>query len=410
MAARGILGDIGAAMALTDLEIRKAELREKGYRLNDREGLHLWVAPSGVKSWRWKYRFNGKEVLMTLGVYPALPLKDARDLQAVARRKVRDGISPVEERRALVMVGAVKMPFKVVAEAWLERWTAGKAEKHALNTERRLRDDILTRLGEREADEIQPPDIVAMAKAIEGRGASDVARRSIQTTNQIFRYGIAHGLCRMNPAAMFRPGDVLKQVDVENFARVSEKELPILLHKMRYYNGAPLTKLAMRLLSLTFLRTSELIGAEWPEIDMEKARWDIPKGRMKGGKRPHIVPLSRQSVAAFRELRNYRRGSALIFPGERDAQKPMSNNTILKALERMGYKGLMTGHGFRGVASTILHERRYAHEHIELQLAHAPENDVSAAYNHALYLEERGKMMQDWADYLDAMAEAGSGD
>jgi integrase len=398
---------------LTDVQIRKAAAREVGYALKDGDGLHLWVAPSGVKSWRWKYRFAGKQVFMTYGVYPVLSLKDVRGLHLDARRKLMDGISPAEEKRfRLAPVDeAVRMPFRTVAEGWLERWTAGKATKHALNTERRLRDDILKFLGDRDVDGIKPPDIVAMAKAIEGRGASDVARRAIQTTNQIFRYGIAHGLCQVNPAAMFKPGDVLKQIPAENFARVSEKDLPLLLHKMRYYNGAPLTQLAMRLLSLTFLRTSELIGGVWAEIDLEKGRWDIPKDRMKGGKRPHIVPLSRQSIAALREVRNYRRGSGtLIFPGDRNPEKPMSNNTILKALERMGYKGVMTGHGFRGVASTILHERSYAHEHIELQLAHAPENDVSAAYNFALHLDERAKMMQDWADYLDAAAEQGAGD
>jgi integrase len=401
-------------MPLTDVQVRKAEGRNKGYRLSDDggyRGLYLWVAPSGGKSWRWKYRFKGKEVLMTFGPYPEISLKEARDQHLDGRRKLLDGISPAEEKRNGIKkkAGPVVNPFKVVAEAWLEKWTAGKDEKHAANTERRLRDDILTRLGEREIDEIQPPDVVAVVKAIEARGASDVARRALQTTNQIFRYGIAHGLCRQNPAAMFRPGDVLKQVDVENFARVSEKELPPLLRKMKYYSGAPLTRLAMRLLSLTFLRTSELIGAEWPEIDMDGARWDIPKERMKGGKRPHVVPLSRQAVESLRELRNYRKNDRLVFPGDRDAEKPMSNNTILKALERMGYKGIMTGHGFRGVASTILHEKRYAHEYIELQLAHAPEDAVSAAYNHALYFEERAKIMQDWADYLDYMTAQGDG-
>jgi integrase len=191
-----------------------------------------------------------------------------------------------------------------------------------------------------------------------------------------------------------------------NYARVDAKELPNLLRSIEVYRGTPVTRLAIKLMAVTFVRTSELIGAKWTEFDFEAARWDIPGERMKM-RTPHIVPLAAQAVEVLETLQTLTGKSEWLFPGDRDSKKPMSNNTVLKALERMGYKGRMTGHGFRGLASTILHEQGCAHEHIELQLAHAPRNAVSAAYNHALYLEPRAKMMQEWADFLERTQRGG---
>lgn len=185
-----------------------------------------------------------------------------------------------------------------------------------------------------------------------------------------------------------------------NYARIDAKDLHGLLREIEIYRGTHVTRLAMKLMALTFVRTSELIGAKWSEFDLEANRWDIPADRMKM-RTPHIVPLARQSLEVLNLLQGLTGHSEWLFPGDRDVTKPMSNNTILKALERMGYKGTMTGHGFRGLASTVLHEQGYTHDHIELQLAHAPRNAVSAAYNHALYVEPRAKMMQGWADYLE---------
>jgi integrase len=240
-----------------------------------------------------------------------------------------------------------------------------------------------------------------MILAIESRGAEDVARRALQITNSIFRFGIARGTNHQNPAGAFKPKDVLKSIKTVNFARIERSELPALLHAIEYYDGSPLTRLALKLMCLVFLRTSEMIAGEWNEINWAEARWDLPKEKMKGGTRPHVVPLSRQAISVLEELRNYGKDDRWLFPGDRDRKKHMSNNTILKALERMGFKGKMTGHGFRGVASTLLHEQGYEHEHIELQLHHCPEDDVSAAYNYAKYIEPRKKMMQDWADFLE---------
>jgi integrase len=249
-------------------------------------------------------------------------------------------------------------------------------------------------------------ELVQLAKSIESRGASDMAKRILQIVGMVFRYAVAHGYSKRNPAAEIRPSDILKPTRKINMARIDAKELPALLRAIEVYEGRQLTRLAIKLMALTFVRTSELIGARWEEFDIDARRWSIPATRMKM-KTPHIVPLSLQAVEVLELLRTISGNRELVFPGEQDYKKPMSNMTILKALERMGYKGRMTGHGFRGLASTILHEQGYNHDHIELQLAHAPRNAVSAAYNHALYLEPRTKMMQDWADYLECTQRGG---
>ena len=227
----------------------------------------------------------------------------------------------------------------------------------------------------------------------------DIAKRALQTTGQVFRYAIAHGLATRNPAADIKPGDVLGTRKKENYARLDAKELPELLRKIEAYQGTPTTRLAIKLMALTFVRTSELIGARWAEFDLDAKRWDIPAQRMKM-KTPHVVPLSTQAVEVLRTLQLLTGGRELLFPGERDHAKPMSNNTILMALARMGYKHRMTGHGFRGIASTLLHEMGFEHAHIEIQLTHQERNAVSASYNHATYLTQRAVMMQNWGDYL----------
>jgi integrase len=243
-----------------------------------------------------------------------------------------------------------------------------------------------------------------MVNAIEQRGASDLAKRALETTGQIFRYAIAHGYATRNPAADIKPADILKSTRKVNFARVDAKELPGLLKAIEVYQGSVVTRLAMKLMAMCFPRTSELIGARWSEFDLKARRWNIPAARMKM-KSPHIIPLSTQALEVLGLLRTVTGSGELLFPGDRNASKPMSNNTILQALKRMGYGPLsaqrQTGHGFRGIASTILHEQGFEHDHIELQLAHTQRNAVSASYNHALYLAPRAKMMQAWANFLE---------
>ena len=389
-------------MTLSDTEIRKAKSNRKPYKLSDGGGLYAWITPAGGKLWRWAYRYEGKEKTMTFGKYPDVSLAMARERHSAARKTLANGVDPMALRKAEKTAQQVSSAnsFKSVTDLWLDHWAEGKSIRHVAYVRRRMDADILPRLGARPIADIEAPELVAMTKAIEQRGARDIAKRSLETTGQVFRYAIAHGYAKRNPASEIRPSDILKQSHKTNHPRIDAKELPDLLRRLEVYQGTHLTRLAIKLIALTFVRTSELIGAKWAEFDLEAARWDIPPERMKM-KTPHIVPLADQTIEVLQMLRPLSGTSEWLFPGDRNNNKPMSNNTILKALERMGYKGRMTGHGFRGLASTILHERGYDHEHIELQLAHVPRNAVSAAYNHALYLEPRAKMMSDWADFLE---------
>jgi integrase len=389
-------------MGLSDLAVRKAMPRPKPYHLVDGKGLSLSVTPSGGKLWRWRYRFGGHEKLMALGKYPEITLAMARERLSEGRKQLAVGVDPMAQRKVdkTEQLIASAGSFSNVSALWLDHWRDDKSHRHVETTRRRLETNVLPCLGALQTADIQAPDIVAMVKTIEARGARNVAKRAHETTGQIFRYAIAHGYAKRNPATDIRPRDILKSSPKTNMARIEAKELCDLLRQIEVYPGTHVTRLAIKLIALTFVRTSELIEAKWPEFDLEAGRWDIPAKRMNM-RTPHIVPLARQAVEVLQMLRQLTGHRDWVFPGDLNPSRPMSNNTILKGLERMGYKGRMTGHGFRGLASTILHEQGYPHDHIELQLAHSPRNAVSAAYNHALYLAPRAKMMQDWADYLE---------
>jgi integrase len=393
---------------LTDTEIRKAKPKDKPYQMTDGRGLFLWVTPKGAKLWRWKYRFNGDQKQISYGQYPDVPLVDARERHAEARKLLAAGVDPMAQRKAekAALMASDANSFHAIAGLWLAHWSVGKSMRHVVTTRRRMEANVFPSLGARPIAEIEAPELVATVKAIDARGASDLAKRALETTGQIFRDAIAHGHAKRNPAAEIRPGDILKPTRKVNFARVDAQELPALLRAIEVYRGKVVTRLAMKLMALTFVRTSELIGARWCEFDVEARRWNIPAERMKM-RTPHIVPLSSQAIELLELLRAITGGGELLFPGDRDHRKPMSNNTILVSLRRMGYGGEMTGHGFRGIASTILHEQGWPHEHIELQLAHAPRNAVSASYNHALYLEPRAKLMQHWSDFLEMTQRGG---
>lgn len=393
----------GENMALTDIAIKSIKPRESAFKVTDSRGLQLHVTSLGSKLWRLAYRFDGKQKLMALGSYPDVSLAQARDKADLARKLLATGTDPMAARKSdkIARRLAVEDTFTAVAKKWWESWKAARSDSHTVYVWRRLEADVFPAIGLRPVAEIEAPELVAMMKAIEKRGALDIAKRALQTCSQIFRYAIAHGVAKRNPAVEIRPSDVLASRKKQNYARVENKDLPELLRKIEVYNGNTVTRVAIKLMAMTFVRTSELIGARWEEFDLDGARWDIPASRMKM-KTPHIVPLSTQAITLLRSLNTLTGHSALLFPGERDHQKSMSNNTILGALDRMGYAGRMTGHGFRGIASTLLHEQGWPHEHIELQLAHQERNQVSASYNHALYLQPRAKMMQAWSNYLDA--------
>jgi len=407
-------------MALTDLKLRAAKPAAKPYHLTDRQGLFLAIQPNGSKLWRWKYRFQSKFRLMAFGSYPEISLADARAAHAAARALLLRGSDPMAERRAKKSIelaskrkaevegnGDLLNSFREVAAQWFKKWKVGKVERYARDTETRLEEDVLSRIGNRPTADIKPSEIANMILAIEERGAADVARRALQNTQQIFRYALALGLAEQNPAAAFRPSDILKQRITTNFARVEASELPALMKKIDLYDGAHFVRLALQMMALVFVRTGELIPAQWSEFDRKAKLWSIPAERMKM-RRPHLVPLSRQVLAVLDELWERRKNDVWVFPGERSCPF-MNKNSMLGALKRMGYKGAMTGHGFRGLASTILNEMDYERAHIEMQLAHAPKDDVEAAYNKALYLRQRRVMMQGWADFLDEARQSGKG-
>jgi len=389
---------------LTDTAVRKAKPSIKSFKLADGKGLHLLVQTNGTKLWQVRYYISGKEKTASLGQYPDVTLGEARDKRDKLRKTLAQGDDPVAVKRAQkeARAKAEANTFKVVAMQWYAHWSPARNQRHAGYVLRRLEADVFPVIGGMPLIDIEPKHLVTVMKAIQERGALDIAKRAYETCSQIFRYAVAHGIAQRNPASDIKPGDVLPERVKENYARVDARDLPQLLRKIESYQGTAITRLSMKLMALTFVRTSELIGARWEEFDLEARRWDIPTHRMKM-RTPHVVPLSTQAIQVLLALKEITGHRDILFPGERDHSKPMSNNTILGALKRMGYQGTMTGHGFRGIASTALHEQGYEHQHIELQLAHTQRNAVSAAYNHALYLEPRAKMMQGWGDYLDRL-------
>jgi integrase len=396
-------------MALTDTAIRTSKPLDKPFKLYDEGGLFLQVTPSGGKWWRFKYRFDGKEKLLSFGTYPEVTLASARERRDNARKLLANEppIDPSEKRQKekAEKVANKSNTFELWAKKWWQHWQSGKSPRHAGYVKRRLEADIYPNIGKLPINDIEAHQVVDTVKAIAERGALDIAKRAHQTIGQVFRYAIAHNKeskAKRNPASEIKPSDIIESRQKQNYARVEIKELPQLLRALESSKSQPLTRLAVKLISLTFVRTTELIEAKWSEFDFDEKQWRIPAERMKM-KMPHIVPLSKQSIQTLETIKAISGQCELVFPNQNDYSKPMSNNTILKALEIAGYKHRMTGHGFRGIASTALHEQGFEHLHIELQLAHQERSQVSAAYNHALYLKQRILMMQHWADYLDAI-------
>jgi len=388
---------------LTDTLIRKSKTPSKPTKLSDERGLYLLLAPSGGKWWRLKYQYAGKEKLLSLGTYPDVSLAKARRLRDEARQLVADGEDPSaqrqEEKRAKVEAAA--NDFATVAREWLENVKPKWAAVYHSDTGKRFEAFVFPALGRRPIAQVTPKELLDVLRKIEARGTVETAHKVARACGQVFRYGIVTGRCERNPAADLR-GALKARPKVKHMAALPAAELPDFLRKIEAYDGELQTKLALRLLALTFVRTNELRGATWAELDLDKAEWTIPAERMKT-KQPHHVPLSRQAVEDFRKLQALNGKWPWVFAG-RAPTTPMSKNTVLFALYRMGYHGRMTGHGFRALASTALNEMGYRPDVIERQLAHAEKNAVRAAYHRSQYLEERKTMMQQWADYLEAQA------
>lgn len=399
-------------MPLTKTQCQNAKPKDKPYKLGDSGGLYLEISPGGGKYWRLKYRYLGTEKRLALGVFPTVTLADARRRRDEAKTLLANDIDPSaakkDKKRQAIQNAA--NTFEAVGREWhtkqLERWDPKTGKK----VMRYLENDIFPYIGSRPIADIDPPELLEALRKIEGRGAYYNAGRIRQLCGQIFRYGVATGKNPRDPSADLK--GALTTAKTNHYAALDIKEMPDFLRTLERNDARlfPQTRRSIRLLMLTMTRTSELILASWDEIDLEKAIWEIPGSRMKMGN-PHIVPLSWQAVALFREQKEDTKhlNTPWVFPNQVRPQKAMSNNTILMGIKRMGYAGRMTGHGFRALAmTTIMEVLDYPHEIPDTQLAHAKGDSVRRAYDRTKFIPQRKKMMQEWADYLDALAVGGT--
>lgn len=387
-------------MPLTDIKVKNAKLADKQYKLTDGEGMYLLVHPNGGKYWRLKYQFAGKEKTLAIGTYPTISLSEARDKRFIAKKQIADGIDPSQDKREQKLQRTINSEnsFESIAREWHQKNYAKWKPKHAGNILKRLEADLFPVIGFRPINQINAPELLSAVQKIEKRGAIDMAHRALQNSGQIFRYAVATSRAARDISADLK--GALTPKTTTHHAKLEEDELPEFLRRLENYEGELQTKLAFKFLILTFVRTIEVRGARWDEINFDKKEWHIPPGRMKM-KEKHIVPLSKQALVILKEMQKLSGNREFIFPSHQSPNKFMSENTLLYAVYRMGYHSRMTVHGFRSTASTILNENGFNKDHIERQLAHGERDKVRAAYNHAQYLPERKKMMQWWADYLD---------
>ncbi|MBI3045061.1 MAG: integrase arm-type DNA-binding domain-containing protein [Betaproteobacteria bacterium] len=402
-------------MPLTDTAIRNAKPTEKPVRLFDGGGLYLEVSPTGGKWWRFKYRFAGKEKRLSLGVYPDVPLagrkdknsnewiKGARDRRDEARQLLAEGVDPGENRKALksARVERAGNSLEVIAREWYAKQSTAWAENHGTRIIRRFERDVFPWIGGRPIAEITAPELLAVIRRIESRGALETAHRALSNCGQVFRYAVATGRAERDPSGDLR--GALTPVKGEHFAAITDpKRAGELLRAIDGYQGTLTVQCALRLAPLVFVRPGELRNAQWADVDLDAAEWRYTVSKTET---PHIVPLSTQAVAILRELHGLTGGGRYVFPGVRSQKRPMSDNAILAAMRRMGIgKDEMSGHGFRAMARTILDEVLAVRpDLIEHQLAHAVRDPNGRAYNRTAHLPERRKMMQQWADYLDKL-------
>ncbi len=391
-------------MKLTNIACKNALPKDKPYKISDGGGVYLYVMPNGSKYWHFRYRYAGKEKRLALGVYPEISLQIARDKRLSARRLINEGIDPglEKKRKKFQRQLDANNTFKLIAEEWIEHNLGTWSKNHAETVRRRLTVDVYPKIGTMPIKDINAPMLLPVLRAIENRGAHEVARRSLQYIGQIFRYATVTGRCERDISADLK--GALKPFKRGHYAAMDMSELPEFLEVLNSNKARlfPQTLIAVKLLMLTFVRTSELIKATWDEIDFDNKMWVIPAERMKM-RRPHMVPLSDQVIDLLKELKGLNPPNRVhLFPSRNNPRSYMSNNTILTALARMGYRGTHTGHGFRALAmSTIKEKLKYRHEVVDRQLAHAPQNQIDKAYDRAKYLDERVSMMQEWADYLD---------
>lgn len=379
-------------MPLTDIQIRKANPKEKPYTLNDGNGLSLLVEPNGSKGWRFRYRFAGKPKMISLGVYGQVTLAEARKKRDEAKKQLAENINPSDARKSekIALRYATENTFYAVAMEWHSSKCSTWSDGYASEILRCFENDIFPYIGKRPIDQIAPLELLAVLQKIEKRGALEQANKIRRRCGEVFRYAVITGRVKYNPAPDL--AGAMNKPETKHFPFLREDEIPNFVKALNNYQGSKITKYATQLLMLTGVRTVELRLAEWSEFDFDNDIWEIPKERMKK-RRPHLVPLSPQVIAILNELKVITGYYPLLFPGRNDVRKPISEASINKVIEKIGYKGRLTGHGFRHMMSTILHENGFDSAWIELQLAHVDKNSIRGIYNHALYLADRIKMM-----------------
>ena len=389
---------------LTDAKIVKTKPLKKPRTLFDGDGLYLLITPTGGRLWRFKYRINGKGKLLAIGAYPAISLADARERRAMAKKQLANGIDPAAVKQARKQVDTEETEtFEVIAREWHTKFSASWAPSHADTTISRMERDLFPWIGKRPISKIKAPELLGALRRVESRGALESARRLKIIAGQVFRYAVATGRAERDPSADLK-GALAMPREKHYAAIIDPKQVAPLLRALDGYQGHFVVKCALRLSPLLFVRPGELRHAEWEEIDLDEAVWNIPASKMKM-REAHLVPLSNQAVDILRDLQPLTGTSRYVFPSARSVARPMSNNAVNAALRRMGYdKDTMTGHGFRAMARTILDEVLHVRpDYIEHQLAHAVRDPNGRAYNRTAHLEERRKMMQTWADYLDGL-------
>ncbi|MBJ2108480.1 tyrosine-type recombinase/integrase [Proteus terrae] len=386
-------------MPLTDIQIRKANPKEKPYTLNDGNGLSLLIEPNGSKGWRFRYRFAGKPKMISLGVYGQVTLAEARKKRDEAKKQLAENINPSDARKSekIALRYATENTFYAVAMEWHSSKCSTWSDGYASEILRCFENDIFPYIGKRPIDQIAPLELLAVLQKIEKRGALEQASKIRRRCGEVFRYAVITGRVKYNPAPDL--AGAMNKPETKHFPFLREDEIPDFVKALNNYQGSKITKYATQLLMLTGVRTVELRLAEWSEFDFDNAIWEIPKERMKK-RRPHLVPLSPQVIAILNELKVITGYYPLLFPGRNDVRKPISEASINKVIEKIGYKGRLTGHGFRHMMSTILHEKGFDSAWIELQLAHVDKNSIRGVYNHALYFESRKIMLQFYTTFL----------
>ncbi len=386
-------------MALSDAAVRNSKATDKPRKLSDERGLYLLVTKAG-KYWRFDYRHDGRRRTLAVGVYPDVTLAQARERRDQARALLADGADPSAAKQA--RKAATENSFEAVAREWHAKFSPGWVPHHADKIIKRFEREVFPWIGNRPIAGISAPDLLAVLRRIEARNALDSAHRVHQNCGKVFRYAVATGRALRDPSGDLR-GAIPPAVERHHPTITEPKRVGELLRAIAGYSGSYITRYALQLAPLVFVRPGELRKAEWSEFDLDKAEWRIPAHKMKM-KAVHIVPLSIQALAILAELHALTGDGKYVFPGARTNDRHMSENTVNAGLRRLGYAvGDMTGHGFRSMASTLLNEQGWNRDAIERQLAHAERDDIRAAYNYAEHLPERRKMMQAWADYLDKL-------